>query len=152
MSIHRSVLFVCLLILVGSSSLFAQPLPSKFVPLAPCRLFDSRVVPGSMLLNGTITYIAARGDCNIPETANAVFVTVATTGALSAGHLTIYGSDILLPSASTMNYRGFGTDSASTFVRLCYPVEECSGVDTAIHVSTTPTHVILDVVGYTEIE
>lgn len=145
-----AALVLCLVAAVGL--LNAQQGPSTVTVIQPCRLFDSRELPGGQPLQNGITYqIQARGQCGIPESANAIFVTVVTTGADAAGHLTVWASDLTQPAASTMNFRGNGADSSATFSRLCAPpLLECSEVDLSFRISTSPTHVILDVVGYTE--
>lgn len=152
MSIHRSLWFVCLLF-ASSFSLAAQQGNSNLTVVQPCRLFDSRDLPGGQpLQNGTTYQIQARGYCGIPEEANAVFLTVTATGASTPGHLTVWASDLVQPPASTMNYRGGGADSSATFSRLCAPpLLECSDVDLSFRLSSAPSHVILDVVGWTEL-
>jgi hypothetical protein len=151
----KHIVLSCLLLL-SAAAVAAQPVPSLAVPLDPCRIFDSRTDPGTVLLNGTTTLIAVRDLCLIPANANGVFLTAAATGATSAGHLIVWGGETLLPAASSMNYRGNGVDSSGLFARLCYPQLECgvatygSGTaDLAVRVVAAPTHVILDIVGYT---
>jgi hypothetical protein len=146
-----SVLGLCLAVSVAP--LAAQQGASSVTVIQPCRLLDSRELPGGApLLNGFTYQIQARGACGIPETANAVLLTVAMTGATSAGHLTIWPSDLLQPAASTLNYNGYGAVSSAAFARLCAPpLIECSGVDLSFRLSSAPSHVILDVVGYTEL-
>jgi hypothetical protein len=129
----------------------AQQVPSNFTPTTPCRLFDSRTGPGQPLQVATTYQIAVRGQCSVPADANAVFLSVVATGATGPGNVTVWASDLLQPTATTMNFRGIGTDSSATFSRLCAPpYAECGGVDLSIKAGVTPTHVILDVVGYTQ--
>jgi opacity protein-like surface antigen len=128
----------------------AQPTASTYVPFNPCRLFNSQVSPGTTLSAGSTTYILARGSCNIPQSANAVALTLTATGATAAGSITVWESSLPLPTPNSMSFRGNGTDSSFTIARLCYPVEECAGEDLAIRVTSAASHVILDVVGYFE--
>jgi hypothetical protein len=143
------MMFVCLSLPAVAE---AQKVPSSFTPIQPCRLFDSRELPGGQPLTNGVTYqIAVRGECGVPETANAVFLTAVSTGATAAGFVKIWASDLLPPDASTFNFRGNGDDSSSTFARLCAPpLLECSEVDLSFRIAFTPTHLILDVAGYTE--
>lgn len=126
----------------------AQPVASHYVPMNPCRLFNSQVSPGTTLSAGSTTFILARGSCSIPQEANAVALTLTATGASAAGSITVWESSLPLPTPNSMSFRGNGTDSSFTIARLCYPLEECLGEDLAIRVTTSATHVILDVVGY----
>jgi hypothetical protein len=151
MSIYRSWLFLYLL-LAASFPLVAQQGPSSLTVIQPCRLFDSRVLPGGQPLQPGTTYqIQARGSCAIPEEANAIFFTVAATGAASVGNVKVWASDLTEPLAPTMSFRGYGTDTSASFSRLCAPpLVECSAVDLSIRPSFAAAHVILDVVGFTE--
>lgn len=147
----RFALFVLGLCLVAPVA--AQQGPSSLTIIQPCRLLDSRELPGgNPLQNGTTLQIPVRGYCGVPEEANAIFFTVVSTGSTGAGHLTVWPSDLTQPVASTMNYNGGVTNSSSSFSRLCAPpLNECTGVDLSIRPSVSPTHVIIDIVGYTEL-
>lgn len=121
---------------------------SLYVPLNPCRMFDSRVDGGAALAGGSTTYLLARGSCGVPEEAVAVAVTAVAFSPSASGHLKLWESSLPQPVASSMNFRsGPGSDSSFLAPRLCYPVAECAAEDLALYVSQT-THVILDVVGY----
>ena len=126
----------------------AQPVPSSYIPMNPCRLFNSQVSPGTTLSAGSTTYILARGSCNIPDSATALALTLTATGATAAGSITVWESSLPQPTPNSMSFRGNGTDSSFTIARLCYPLYDCLGEDLAIKVTSSATHVILDVVGY----
>lgn len=153
----RKLLFAALAILAAPLS--AQQVPSAMVPMQPCRLLDTRLPTGSPPLTaGTIYQIAVRktteeleeGACGVPEEANSIFVTPIATGATGGGNVTLWASDLLQPESSSFNFRGNGTDSSGTFVRLCAPpLLECSDVDMSIKVAISDTHLVLDLVGYT---
>jgi hypothetical protein len=136
------------LAILNAADAHAQVVASNYVPLNPCRLFNSQVSPGTTLSAGSTTYILARGSCNIPQNANAVALTLTATGATAAGSITVWESSLPLPTPNSMSFRGNGTDSSFTIARLCYPVEECAAEDLAIRVTSAATHVILDVVGF----
>jgi hypothetical protein len=125
----------------------AQPVASNYIPFNPCRLFNSQVSPGTTLSAGSTTYLTVRGSCNIPNSANAVALTLTTTGATAAGSITVWEDNMTLPTPNSMSFRGNGTDSSFTIARLCYPLEECIN-DLQLRVTSAATHVIIDVVGY----
>ncbi len=137
---------IALSLLVCVSAAGAQPVPSSYTPLNPCRIFDSRA--DEQLEGDTTTFLHARGLCNVPESANAVFVTVMATGGMFPGYLTIWGGETARPAGITMTFNGASLNSSGAFVRLCYPAEECFE-DLAVYTCST-TDVVLDVVGYTE--
>lgn len=139
------------LFLFVSTLASAQQVPSSFVPMQPCRLFDSRLpTESSPLAAGTTHQIAVRGICGIPEEANAIFVNVHAVGATGEGYVMVWASDLTAPAAASLTFRGNGADSSGTFSRLCAPpLLECSEVDLSIRPEINSTHVILDVVGYT---
>ena len=136
------------LTVLNAAAANAQPVASNYVPLNPCRLFNSQVSPGTTLSAGSTTYILTRGSCNVPQSANAVALTLTATGASAAGSITVWESSLPLPTPNSMSFRGNGTDSSFTIARLCYPLEECASDDLALRVTSAATHVILDVVGY----
>lgn len=126
----------------------AQVLPSAYVPLSPCRLYDSRVdAPEAKLAAGTDYYLPVRGSCGVPANANAVALLVTTTEATGHGWFRVWESSLPVPAAGNVHF-DVATATAMTWVRLCYPAGECAD-DIAVRVSTVPAHVILDVVGYT---
>jgi hypothetical protein len=140
------------LAVLHAAAVHAQPTPSLYVAMNPCRLFNSQVSPGTTLASGSTTYILARGSCNIPQSATSIALTLTATGATAAGSITVWESSLPLPTPNSMSFRGNGTDSSFTIARLCYPVEECAGEDLAIRVTSAASHVILDAVGYFEHE
>jgi len=89
---------------------------STFVPVAPCRLFDTR--PGTTPPNGPKNPIAAKdanvrtqqvtgvvGNCDIPNDAVAVAMNVTIVNPTGPGFLTIYPSDEPRPTAlSNLNW------------------------------------------------
>jgi hypothetical protein len=110
MSIHRSLLFVCLLLSAFVVRAHPTGAPLAFFALEPCRVLDTRVsldpekeplgpiggqtasdlifVRGSNLLP---EHGAQRADCGVPASAEAVAVNFTVIGPLSGGHLRING-------------------------------------------------------------
>ena len=144
----KRFLLPLIMLMLGPMTIEGQVVPSAYTPLNPCRIFDS--TPGPTLTAGTTYWDLARGSCNVPQTANAVALTLTASGASAAGTLKVWDSGSSEPAVSGMAFRGDGTDSSFSIVRLCYPVEECSTEDIAIKVVTSNSHVVLDVVGYFE--
>jgi hypothetical protein len=88
--------------------------PSSFVPITPCRLFDTRpapdnVGPRSTPIGAGDTFVAAvrgtNGRCNIPANATAVVMNVSITDPSADSVLTVYPSDEALPQSSNLNWQ-----------------------------------------------
>lgn len=136
---RTATLFILLLLLILPAAASAQVLPSSYTPLSPCRFFEAPV-PG-----GSTAFTLSRGECNIPQTANALALSIGTDSG-RAGLIKVWDAGV--EPLVGMSYAR-GEDSNFSVVRLCYPVEECAGEDLAIKVSTS-AFVALDVVGYFE--
>lgn len=132
--------------------LAAQQVRSTITPMHPCRLYDSRLPEGSPpLVKETIHQMAVRGVCGVPESANSILVTAVAVGATGPGNVKIWASDLLAPVSSSFNFRGNGADSSATVVRLCAPpIDKCTGVGISVMTFFNDSHVIIDIVGYTE--
>ena len=84
-----------------------------FVPITPCRLFDTRPAPNNV---GTRTtplgpadthtqsVTGKNGNCTIPTTASAVAMNVTTVNATATSFLTIWPADAAQPLASNLNW------------------------------------------------
>lgn len=83
---------------------------ATFVPIAPCRLIDTRPAPdrvgshGSLVWNNTevLTGRGARGNCNIPTDATALGMNVTAVSASEATFVTIWPSGPR-PTVSSLN-------------------------------------------------
>lgn len=140
-------LFVC-----AACRLVAQPVPSLYVPLAPCRILDTRFDPAtadplSPLAAGTTTSIDVRGRCNVPAEANAVAAQVHAFAPGPNGALLLWESCTTRPGAATIagNVGEIG-ESGFTIARLAFPEIEC-GTDVDLYNSGV-SHAAVDVVGY----
>ena len=87
--------------------------PSMLVPIAPCRLFDTRPAPdnvgpvASPIEGGGVMTQAVHGqngNCAVPTTATAVAMNVTVVGGTAASFLTIWPSDAPRPLASSLNW------------------------------------------------
>ena len=132
------------------TSMVIPQTPTSFVPLAPCRVADTRgfgftgaygppVLPPSGSRNFDID-----SRCGIPAGARAVSFnfTVAEMG--SAGNLKVFPAGEPSPTVSTVNWTG------STFVIANAGIVPlgANGEITVVNESTTPTQLIIDVNGY----
>ena len=84
-----------------------------FVPVVPCRLFDTRPTPDNVgprtsPLGATDVYTqqvtGTNGNCTIPAAATAVALNVTTTNATVASYLTLWPADAPRPLASNLNW------------------------------------------------
>jgi hypothetical protein len=82
------------------------PEPKGFVPVTPCRAYDSRST--TPLTSGVSRDVAlsgvAAGDCNIPSNAKSLSMNIAVTGATHNGNLKIYPTGGPVPGASAINF------------------------------------------------
>tara|TARA_R110000823_G_scaffold1464_1_gene5661 strand:+ start:4129 stop:5004 length:876 start_codon:yes stop_codon:yes gene_type:complete len=104
----------------------------------PIRMLDTRNEIATPLPSGTWPQKLPDG---IPAAASAIFVTVTATQAESPGFITLWGSGSL-PTVSNLNYSAGPQAVANTTL-----VRVVSGQFQMFNES--PTHIILDVVGYT---
>ena len=95
----------------ASASLGSGERPA-FVPIAPCRLLDTRpetnVGPRSTPLGPNDTYIAAvrgaNGKCSIPGDATGVALNVVVVNPSAPSYLTVFPADAGRPLASNLNW------------------------------------------------
>jgi hypothetical protein len=86
--------------------------PSAFVPITPCRLFDTRadstVGPRSSPLKTGETYVqqvtGTNGNCTVPAGAAGVAFNVTIVNGSAASYLTVWPSDATRPLASSLNW------------------------------------------------
>ncbi len=112
----------------------------RFVPVAPCRLADTRYT--SILAGGTARDFAIpQSGCGIPSTAQAYSLNVTAVPAGYLGYLTAWPTGQARPNASTLNsWQGTVVANAAIVP---------AGADGAVSVYVSnATDVILDVNGY----
>ena len=130
-----------------------------FTPIAPCRMVDTRYATGGIVVPATprafdLTtegFTEGQGgqtSCSgIPTYSHKAWaVNITVTGYSALGHLTVYPYGGTLPSTSFMNFftTAYAMANAGT-------VTGCAGCSNDIRIAvSTPTHVIIDVVGYYE--
>jgi uncharacterized repeat protein (TIGR03803 family) len=131
---------------VGSNNLISnadfQVLgPLQLVPVAPCRLVDTRQ-NGGPIQGGTSRNftIASLGGCGIPSNAGAYSLNVTAVPHGRLGYLTIWPEGEIQPSVSTMN-------SPDGRVKANAAIVPAANNAVSIYASDT-TDVILDINGY----
>lgn len=86
---------------------------SSFVPITPCRLFDTRagsdnIGPRATPLGPDETHIAhvwgANGNCTVPAGATSVSLGVTVVNPTAASYLTVFPADATRPLASNLNW------------------------------------------------
>lgn len=117
---------------------------AEFVNLAPCRLADTRDLPGPyggpVLAGGIPRDFTITGQCGIPANATAVSFNFTVTQPVAAGHLTVWPAGGAFPPVSTLNY--IAADVANAAI---VPL----GAGGAISVQPlVATHLVIDVNGY----
>src|SRR3954469_2094765 len=88
---------------------------TPFVPIAPCRLADTRadptlnVGPRKAPLGANETYVVqvtgTNGNCTIPAVATGVAMNVTAVSPTVGSFMTIFPSDVARPLASNLNYQ-----------------------------------------------
>ncbi len=130
-------------IIAGDTS---APTPGRFVPVAPCRVVDTRYPAGpfngpALVRAATRSFVIPDGACNIPATALAysLNVTVVPHGPLF--YITLWPTGAKKPVVSTLNaFQGVVTANAAIVP---------AGQNGAISVyATNDTDLVLDINGY----
>jgi hypothetical protein len=124
----------------------ASPAASRFVPVAPCRIADTRNATGTFggpVLGGgaTRTFPIVQSACGIPSTATAYSLnfTVVPSGAL--GYLTAWPSGQIQPLVSTLN----SPEGKIVANAAIVPAGSSGGIDAY---ATNATHLVIDINGY----
>jgi subtilisin family serine protease len=100
------------------------PGPYRMTALAPCRMFDSRTMPGPdggaprKLEGGVERVIPATGVCGIPTTARAVAGILTVVGPSQASFISLFPGDSIRPLAAAMTFTGGQVLSNNAMVKL----------------------------------
>ena len=129
--------------IAGYYSSEAGPAGSRFHPLDPARLIDTRVDPPGVLGLGGILSLRVNGRSGVPSSGvSAVALNVTAVDPSAAGYLTVWPEDVARPTASNVNFVPGLTVPNIVIVRV-----PPSGV-VDIYNSAGTTNVVVDVVGY----
>ena len=132
--------------MAGLSVASAQPIGSRFVPVTPCRVVDTRGGAGqfggpTMAAGATRSFPIPQSACGIPSTAQAYALNVTVVPAGSLSYLTLWPAGQSRPLVSTLNSFG-GIVVANAAI-----VPAGAGGAVSVFVSNQ-TDVILDINGY----
>ena len=153
----------------GPRSLTAQALGDPesdllFVPVAPCRIIDTRLAGGLMAANqvrhfevaGTANFEAQggkAGGCGIPlgattPLAAAVVINVIAVGPQGAGHLRAWEFGQAAPNASIINYANVSGLNIANGVVVPISGVASTDKDLTIDANISATFVVADITGY----
>jgi len=124
---------------------------TRFYPVAPCRLFDTRndggadaAAPG--LGAGETRKLTVGARCSLPAAARSLSVNVTVTGQTAAGELLLFRGDLTLaPAASSISFRPGVTRGNNAIVELA---RDGSGTFKVLGATAGTVHLIVDVNGY----
>jgi hypothetical protein len=78
---------------------FKSDAPLKYHPITPCRPIDSEI-----LTTDTVRTFQIQGNCGVPVGAKAALVRLVVASPTSAGDLSVYPSNLSLPTISTVKF------------------------------------------------
>ena len=123
------------------------PTPQDFFSLTPCRLVDTRLPANAPALQPTAqrTFVL-NGACGVPVTAKAIYLNVCVVSPTAAGFLTLFPSDVGMPTVSMINFTPASSPRCNNaIVRL--PGNGSGGVIVFNSASGT-AHLVVDTTGY----
>lgn len=128
-----------------------------YVPVAPCRILDTRVVGGPIPANGVrdfdladaVRYLPQGGDssnCNVGNKGSfaAAAINFTVVNPSSGGYLTAFAYLASRPNAATVNYAASEIRNGFTILRL----DQSTAIPEFSVYSVAQTHLVADVVGY----
>jgi hypothetical protein len=118
---------------------------SRYVPITPTRLLDSREGIGGYSTpwwSGATRALRVRDTGPVPDTATAVALNVTVTGPTAASHLTVWPWGTTRPSVSTLNFVAGQTVANGATVVVG------SADSIGIHNNAGSVDVVIDAVGY----
>ncbi len=126
----------------------ADPPPSQFYTVRPCRAVDTRQpapsLGGPALVAGSTRAFGLAGACHTSPTARAIAINLTVTQPSAAGHLRLFPAGIALPIVTSLNYSAGQTRSNNAIV--------APGAGGAVAVyngqGAGTSHLIIDVAGY----
>jgi len=128
---------------------------SKYTPITPCRIVDTRKGPGRLSAGATRSYYAVStggfvaqggtsGGCGIPYSATAIQATVTSIAATGKGWLRAYPSNAAAPGATFLNYtNAFNASGAGSITLYTGGVTDFKVTNYGY-----ATNLVIDVQGY----
>jgi hypothetical protein len=128
---------------------------SKYTPISPCRIVDTRLAGGaiaagssrSFFAAGTTGFAAQGGNssgCGIPSAATAIAVTVIAVGATGTGFLRAWAFGSTPPLSSFLNY----ANSVAVTGAGNVPINGVGARHITVSANLHSTNVVIDVTGY----
>ena len=128
---------------------------SKYTPISPCRIVDTRSAGGpiaaghlrSFYAAGTVGFAAQGGNsvgCGIPSAATAIAVTVIAVGATGSGYLRAWAYGSTQPTSSFFNY----ANSLAVTGAGNVPINGTGARHFVVSATSHSTNVVIDVTGY----
>lgn len=143
-------------VLPGADALISSGSKTVFVPITPCRLFDTRPAPDNVgsrtspLGSGdtfTVPVRGTSGNCTIPAGAGGVVMNVTAVGPTASSYLTVYPGDATQrPLSSNLNTVAGGPPTPNQVTVL---LGAALG-DIKVYNATGSVDVLADIVGYYE--
>jgi parallel beta-helix repeat protein len=118
---------------------------AAYYTVTPCRLVDTRsAAAGPALSWGTTRAVAAAGSCGIPAGAISLSVNVTITVPSADGYATVFPTFVLVPIASTVNFRAGQTRANNAIV----PLDPTGRFFVLSGLTSGSVHLVVDVNGY----
>lgn len=150
-------IFACAwVLLLVSAARGAAGGPYVFYSVTPCRLVDTRDLPGPSggpaLSNNTVRNFPVRGslarNCGVSPFARAAALNVAVIQPGFAGHITLFPAGQFIPGTSTINYNAGEVAIANgALAELADFADYQLAVHTAMGGAGT-AHLVIDITGY----
>jgi hypothetical protein len=120
------------------------PFPLQFLPIAPCRLVDTRAATGALggpaIAAGGTRNFPVRSGCGLPASASAYSLNITVVPRATLGYLTLWPGGLTQPLTSTLNSLDGRVKANASLIP--------AGADGSVNVFATDlTDVIIDVNG-----
>ncbi len=134
-------------LLAGDASLVQAQgaAPLLFRTLAPCNLLDTQS-SGAAVQSGEVRSFEVWGHCDIPTTAQAVYLNVTAVAPTAAGTLQVWGDASAAPATSVLSLKAGSNGAAGALVNLVSGMASVKPQQG----ETGATHVLVEVAGYFE--
>jgi PKD repeat protein len=129
---------------------FKSDAPLKYHPIAPCRVVDTTdpAMGGPALVTDVVRTFQVQGNCGVPVGAKAAAVRLKVSVPTSVGVLSVYPSDVPLPSNSTIQFDANEPElSMGTIVALSTLANDLAVSPNKMTAGGT-VHLLIDVFGY----
>ena len=128
---------------LGCDTTPVPPAPTRFQPLTPCRVADTREGAGVPLAAGELRDVPVTASaCGVPADAVSAAFNVTVTEPAAAGHVTVFPAGSETPLTLTTAFAAGRTRAAPTIVAL-----GAGGAVRVFNASPGTVHVVLDVSG-----